>query len=440
MDSAEEAFNCQHYSKRLYQSRLNNFLCRFMNQNEENQEREPIEKICQSCGFEGEIEHMVDCPKYSDDLGRKGIVPGWIHDGCCEDEFVANPKECVESCDNENLFQNIKDHFEKCVNVEGLVKTEMRGGVPVFMSQDRVFGITSQMGKFLESLKPLNIVTDVFLDKENSMVYVKDNQKNVNVYPLPLYEEIESRFSSFWPFIREEFCIKDGPLFLVYRFGTLSIGAMIAPRITETDIDNVGVNVAAKYKNRYLEAEEFFGVVLQPHREDLKSMIQKLSEVELITAVLCPLLNSLGFKGVKPISFHGPGESGGDFHPFYKTNEFGKIVYYSAQAKAVKIHSKAGVREGNVNQLIDQIKKLFRTPFISFIDNTKKRISLAFVFCSQRITPEARDQLFNEIENRQTISFVDIDDIVSSVLEQRISEQILEYCRGKERSIKKSTA
>lgn len=413
--------------------------CEIMNQNEENWESEPIEKICESCGFAGEIEYMIDCPKYIEDLGRKGIVPGWIHESCCEEDFNIDPAGCIESCDNENLFQKIKENFENCVNVEGLIKTEKRG-VSVFMSQENVLGITSQMDKFLEPLKPLNIVTDILLDKENGMVYVKDNQKNINLYSLPFYEEIESRFSSFWRFDPEEFCIKDGPLFIVYRFGNTSIGAMIAPRIAETEIVNMGVEVASKYKERYLDAEEFFGVAVQPHREDLKSMIQKLSEDELITVVLRPLLNILGFKGVKPIAFHGPGESGGDFHPFYKTNEFGKIVYYSAQAKAVRIHAKAGVRKGNVNQLIDQVKKLFRTPFKSFIDNTEKRISQAFVFCSQSITPEARDQLFHEIENRQTISLVDIDDIVSSVLEQGISDPILEYCRRKERSIKKSTS
>lgn len=174
--------------------------------------------------------------------------------------------------------------------------------------------------------------------------------------------------------------------------------------------------------------------MLQPHKEELKSMIQRLSEDELITVVLCPLLSSLGFKGVKRISFHGPGESGGDFHPFYKTNEFGKIVYYSAQAKAVKIHSKAGVKEGNVNQLIDQLKKLFRTPFKSFIDNTEKRISYAFVFSSRDITPEARDQFFHEIKNSQNVSFIDVDDMINFIVDRGLTDQILRYWERKQKT------
>ncbi len=412
-----------------------------MNRNEEDSETEPIVKSCESCGSESELEYMVDCPRYAEDLGRKGIVPGWIHEGCCEDEFIDDPEGCIGSCDNEQLFRNMKEHYEECVDIEGLVKTE-RKGVPVFMSKNRIFGITYQMEKFLEPLKPLNIVTDIFLDKENGMVYAKDNQKNINTYSLPLYEQIMDRFSSLWPFDPEEFCVKDGPLFLVYRFEEISIGAMLAPRIRitdpdTTDINNTGIEVATKYKERYLEAEEFFGVILQPHKEELKSMIQELSEDELIRVVLCPLLRSLGFKGVKSISFHGPGESGGDFHPFYKTNEFGKIVYYSAQVKAVKIHSKAGVGGGNVNQLIDQLKKLFRVPFKSFIDNTEKRISYAFVFSSQGITPEARDQLFHELKNSQNISLIDMDDMINFIVDQGLTEEILRYFERKEKAKKK---
>ena len=404
-----------------------------MNEDEGYQESEPIEKICQSCGEVGEMIYMIDCPRHAEDLGRNGIVPGWIHENCCEDDFLIDPGACIESCDNEKLFENIEEHSEECINVDQLTKTELKG-VPVFLSTDRILGITSHMDKFLESFKPLNIVTDIFLDREDGLVYVKDNQKNINRYPLSHYEELEDRLSSFSPFDREEFCVKDGPLFLVYRFGEVSLGALLAPR-TQIDTNvNMGIEVATKYKERHLEAERFFGVVLQPHKEELKSMIQRLSEDELITVVLCPLLSSLGFKGVKRISFHGPGESGGDFHPFYKTNEFGKIVYYSAQAKAVKIHSKAGVKEGNVNQLIDQLKKLFRTPFKSFIDNTEKRISYAFVFSSRDITPEARDQFFHEIKNSQNVSFIDVDDMINFIVDRGLTDQILRYWERKQKT------
>jgi len=396
----------------------------------EDQEREPAMKGCEICGFEGELDSMVDCPKYMEDLEEKGWVHGWIHEGCCEESFLDDPRECMESCDSDRLVMNFLKHFKKCVDLRGLTKSEIRGSI-VYMPEDKLYGIAPEMSKFLESVKPLNIVVDFFFDKEDDAVYVKDNQKHLIVYSLKLYDEIHHRFPLFGYVNPEQFCLEGGPLFLVYHYRDVVMGAMIAPKTTGIEKPDVGVEVASMYRQRYLEAEQFFGVAIQPTKEQLRAAIQGLSEDELIDGVLCPLLTSLGFQGVKAISFHGPGESGGDFYPFYKTNEFGKIVYYSAQAKAVKIHSKAGIKEGNVNQLIDQVKKLFRTTFISFIDNAQKRISYAFVFSSQGITPEAQEQLFYAIENRQTVSFVDVDEIVSTVLEKGLSDQVLNYCRSK---------
>jgi len=131
--------------------------------------------------------------------------------------------------------------------------------------------------------------------------------------------------------------------------------------------------------------------------------------------------------GVKPVSFHGPGESGGDFHPFYKIDEFGKIVYYSAQAKATKIHATASKDTGNVNQVINQVNELLRTTFKSFNDNTERKITRAFIFLSQDIAPDARNQLFFEYENTQKVSLIEIDDLITAVLEKGLSDQILGY-------------
>jgi hypothetical protein len=88
--------------------------------------------------------------------------------------------------------------------------------------------------------------------------------------------------------------------------------------------------------------------------------------------------------------------------------------------------------------LIDQVKKLFRSSFPSLIDNTEKRITHAFVFCSQEITNEAQEQLFREFENRQQISLIDIDDIVNATLEKGLASQILDCCLKKEVELNES--
>jgi hypothetical protein len=396
-------------------------------------ENEPIEKACENCESVDDIESMVDCPKYEENLEEKGIVPGWICKNCCEEEFIDDSGGCTEQCGNEILLKNIKAHFEKCVGLEGLRKTQASNGTPVFANEGGCFCITAEADNLLEPYRPLNIVTDTFSDNESTVggvIYIKDNHKNIILYSLDLFKEIEKRFSSI-NLNYEMFCAPKGPLCIVYQIGDLSFGAMLAPRLRgdeEADFHRIGIDVATRIKTRYSEAEDFFGVEVIPSREILKTQIQALSEDELIREVLVPILNAQNFKNVKPISFHGPGESGGDFHPFYKTNEFGKIIYYSAQAKAVKIQSKAGVKEGNVNQLIDQIKKLFRTPFKSFIDNTQKRITYAFIFCSQDVMHEAREQLFHEIENDMQINLVEIDDIVGAALKKGVADQILSYC------------
>lgn len=397
-----------------------------------NEEHEPIIRRCWICGYEDTIDDMIDCPKYSEDIG-KGIIPGWIDKECCEKEFIDETISCIEHCDNEMRSYNIKNNFEKCFDLNGFVLKTIRNAL-VYMDESSIFGITAEMDKLLDTFKPLNIVTNKFLDKENNFMYVKDNNNNINIYPLDFYEDAVELFSSFKYYYHPElFCIKDGPLFIIYRIDdNVIIGAIIAPlKSTYVTKELSDIEIVKQYKEKYLDAEKFFGIILQPHEEELKEIIQKLSEDELIKIVLCPILRKLGFKGVEPISFHGPGESGGDFYPFYKENEFGKILFYSAQAKAVKIRSKAGAKEGNVNVLIDQMKKLFRTPFKSTIDNSEKRISHAFIFGSNGITPEAREQLFFELKNLPAISFIGIDEIVNAIVTQKCSDEILDYYRRK---------
>jgi hypothetical protein len=403
-----------------------------MDEKEDDNDYEPIEKSCESCGGEGYIDDMVDCPLFEEDLEEKGAYPGWIHKSCCEDEFVNDPENCIEYCDNEKIVKNIKLHFENCVNLEGLVKKISKNDVPIFVNEDNSFYITTQADKLLEPFKPLNIVTGTFSDEETGIFYVKDNLKNIIPYSTALVNEILDRFSKIDAFSCEMFCIPKGPFCIVYQIGELSIGAMLAPRDDEVDVPKVGIDIATRWKAKYSDAESFFGVEIRPNRENLKTKIQALSEDELINVVLVPILCAQGFLSVKPISFHGPGESGGDFHPFYKIDEFGKIVYYSAQIKAVKIHANAGIKEGNVNQLINQMDELFRTTFKSFNDNAERKITRAFIFSSKDIASDARNQLFFEYENRQLVSLVEIDDIVTAILEKGLADQILSYRVKKE--------
>jgi|SRR5271157_5637259 len=399
----------------------------------------PIEKRCRSCGEGGSIGEMVDCSRFEEDMEEKGVDPGWIHSSCCEEEFLSDPRGCTECCGSDQIVINVQSHFEKCVNLEGLTKSIDKNGIPIFASEPDYYIITAEADKLLEPHKPLNIVADTFSDTEEEILYVKDNHSNVTAYSLDLFKEIEKRFSLISSFEPEMFCISNGPLCIVYGIGEASYGAMLANQNGHRglDVHRIGLDIAIKSKAQYSRAEQFFDIVINPDREKLKAKIQSFSEDEFIRVVLVPILCAQGFKSVKPVSFHGPGESGGDFHPFYKIEDFGKIVYYSAQAKAVKIHANAGIREGNVNQLINQMDELFRTTFKSFSDNTQRKITRAFIFSSKDIAPDARTQLFFEYENGQYVTLVEIDDIVTAALENGIADQVFNYSRKEGLTISK---
>jgi len=391
---------------------------------------EEMEVTCESCHNVGFGDDMVDCPRFEDDLEEKGVYPGWIHKSCCSEEFTNDPQGCIECCQETDLLcKNIEEHFEECIDIDGLVKDKSKNGVPVLTNEEKSFYITNRVEELLEPFKPLNVVTDTFTDEEGGIFYVKDHKNNLLSYSDELVKVVDEGLRAFNGWGCEQFCIPKGPLCIVYDVGDLAIGAMIAPRIgsDEIDLNKLGTEMATKYKDKYREAEEFFGVKIRTDRETLKQKIQSLSEEDFISVVLVPMLCAQGFKGVKPVSFHGPGESGGDFHPFYKIDEFGKIIYYSAQAKARKIHATAAKESGNVNQLINQVSELFRASFKSFNDNTERKITRAFIFSSQDIAPDARNQLFYAFENRQQVSLIEIEDIVTAILEKDLSEDILRY-------------
>jgi hypothetical protein len=408
-----------------------------MSAEESEREEEPIERNCSRCDECGYLKEMIDCPRCEEDMEEKGVAPGWLHRECCEDIFLEDPKGCGECCQNTEFGDNVRKHFEACVNLQKLNKSTTKQGIEIFKPEEDSYIITAQMDKLIEPLKPVNVVAETFLDLDAELLYVKDNQKNIIEYPLSVFREVKERFSELSGYEPELFySTSKGFLFIVYHIGDVFYGGVISgPSVEETENTRKdGLYIALKAKEKYYQAERFFDVKVSPNREELKIKIQSLSEDDLIKVVLVPTLCAQGFKGVKPVSFHGPGEKGGDFSPFYKIEEFGKIIYYSAQVKAVKIHAKSAKHEGNVNELINQMDELFRTSFNSLTGNAQTRITRAFIFLSQQIAPDARDQLFYKYENRQVVTIVEIDDVVTAVIDAGIADQIVNYVNTKETS------
>lgn len=385
------------------------------------------EAICERCGDPDYIEDMIDCPRYQDTIERVSI-PGWLCLDCCKDEFKLNPEDCIDSCYEEAFSKFFQDVMTEIIDLSELEKKEYRE-VEAYFSKDGTYAISLEMDKYVESFRPLNIIVDTFNDEKENILYVKDNNRNIQKYILNNYDEVLSRLSTLEnSYIGHElYCIKDGPLFITYNITDYSIGGMIAPISVGDEIDVI--NILKKLKEDYYEGESFFDIILEPDTEKLREIIQGLNEDNFIRVVLCPLFRKMKYQNVVPVSFHGPGESGADIYPFYKSNEFGKIVYYGAQAKAEKIHADASRKKGNVETLITQVKKLLRNSFKSFIDNTEKKIGHAFILNSHEFTPDAKNELFREFESRTNISIVEIDDILTAVIEYQLTEEILNYQR-----------
>jgi hypothetical protein len=162
-----------------------------------------------------------------------------------------------------------------------------------------------------------------------------------------------------------------------------------------------------------LETANLFSKLLVFSTDDatLLNVLHMLDENDLINYVLVPLLDEMGYRPVIPIKSHGPGELGKDIIPFFKENEFGFREYYAVQAKAVKIHARAGKRN-NVNEVIDQAKTALSTTFFDPTDNSRKRIDHLIIVTSHDLSRDARLQIEESIEKKREIMLIDDQTLV----------------------------
>lgn len=177
------------------------------------------------------------------------------------------------------------------------------------------------------------------------------------------------------------------------------------------DYDPLETDVHRMLLNRFateLEASNLFSrlLVFSIGDEALLNILHELSEDDLINFVLVPLLDKMGFALVTSLGYHGPGELGKDITPFFKENEFGFREYYAVQAKAAKIHARAG-KKGNVNEVIDQAKTALSTTFFDPTDNSRKKIDHLLIFTSHDFTRDARVIIEEIVEKKRQIMLVD---------------------------------
>ena len=156
----------------------------------------------------------------------------------------------------------------------------------------------------------------------------------------------------------------------------------------------------------------------------LRSRIESLSEDGLLELVILPLLERMGFEGIRKVRFHGREEFGRDVMPFRQTTAFGTLEYAAVQTKAAKIHGTAS-RAGNASEIISQAQQALRVSFVDELDNERKRIDKFIVIASAAITPSARRHIEDSFEGNRQLILIDLDRLVGLVRQYRLHHYVL---------------
>jgi len=156
----------------------------------------------------------------------------------------------------------------------------------------------------------------------------------------------------------------------------------------------------------------------------IRSRIQSLGEDALLSLVVMPLLERMGFEGLRKVEFHGREEFGRDIMPFRQSTAFGTFEYAAVQTKATKIHGTAS-RPGNAGEIISQAQQALRVSFIDEFDNERKRIDKFVVIASAAITPSARRLIEESFEGKRQLILIDLDRLVTLTRKYRLHHHVL---------------
>ncbi|HXI73296.1 MAG TPA: HEPN/Toprim-associated domain-containing protein [Verrucomicrobiae bacterium] len=156
----------------------------------------------------------------------------------------------------------------------------------------------------------------------------------------------------------------------------------------------------------------------------LRSRIKILDEDSLLEFVVMPLLERMGFEGLRKVAFHGREEFGRDVMPFRQSTPFGTFEYVAVQTKAAKIHGTSS-RQGNAGELMAQAQQALRVSFVDEFDNERKRIDKFVIIASATITPSARRLIEDGFEGNRQLVMIDLDRLVALIRQYRLYHYVL---------------
>jgi DNA-binding NarL/FixJ family response regulator len=154
--------------------------------------------------------------------------------------------------------------------------------------------------------------------------------------------------------------------------------------------------------------------------ERVLDLIRGASERDLIKNYIIPLLNKLGFRGIRYT--HGPSECGLDIVCF-EIDRLGKRRYVGAQVKAGKIHKNEEKKPGrNIVTILNQIQQAFESTIFMATEKKELDIDRIIVISSQSISRDAREYIRRSLQGKvysQHIDFLDGDELADLLASTR---------------------
>jgi hypothetical protein len=153
-------------------------------------------------------------------------------------------------------------------------------------------------------------------------------------------------------------------------------------------------------------------------RTKIESYLDNISEDEFIEDVLVPIFSQLGFVRIS-VSGHTDKalEYGKDLWMKYHLPT-GHYIYFGVQAKRTKLDAAANSKNGNVSEILNQVRMMLDHPIWDPETNKKCLLDHVYIACAREITKQARAWLGGHLdqESRRHIMFIDRDDLLNLAL------------------------
>lgn len=145
-------------------------------------------------------------------------------------------------------------------------------------------------------------------------------------------------------------------------------------------------------------------------KEKKNEALEALSESELRSRVLVPLLEDMGFTDV--MEYHGLLEFGKDI-VFYDKDRFGDRVFYAIVAKKGRIHGSVS-KSGSMSEVVYQAEQALGEPWLDPSRLTRHRIDKVIIAASGTITHVASMSIAARLQDKP-VRFLDGNKIVELI-------------------------